>query len=181
MQKIKWGGISNILSWSIKVISWITAVCIVSIIVMIFVDVLSRNIFVIALPIVPELTLSLMIVIIWTGAIYTLDKREHVEINVLTDALSPIGRKLSKVVACALSAFCCGICAYSAWFMFERALTLGAVSSMARIPMAPLKGMIVISFCILTLQFIGQGWEALREIYSLLRDAQGKKEVVAHG
>jgi TRAP-type C4-dicarboxylate transport system permease small subunit len=148
---------------------------------MIFAGIVSRTIFTVSLPIVQELSLALMIVTIWTGAVETLHKREHVRVDLLTNALSPKGQKLSIVVASALSAFCCGICTYSAWFMFERAFKFGAVSSIARIPMAPLKGIIVIAFCILTLQFIGQGWEALCEFHSILRDSKGKKEIVAHG
>jgi len=158
--------VSNTLNKGTKIFDWIVAISVAFIVGTTVLDIISRTVFLKSLPLVRELSLCLLIVIIWGGAVYTLREKAHVDVTIFTDRLNPRSKALLKMATCAISAFCCFFGAYSSWFMFKKALALKMLTPVAGIPVTPFKGLILIAFVLLTLQFLGQGFEAFSQFRS---------------
>jgi TRAP-type C4-dicarboxylate transport system permease small subunit len=170
--------VSGALNNGTKIFDLIVGVSIVFIIGSTVADIVSRTWLLKTLPMVRELSLCLLIVIIWGGAVHTLRENAHVIVTIFTDKLNPKYRALLKMATSAISAFCCIFGTYSSWFMFKKALTLGMVTPVAGIPITPFKGLILFAFAILTLQFIGQGFEAFSQFRTSSQNTEEEEKEI---
>jgi TRAP-type C4-dicarboxylate transport system permease small subunit len=170
--------VSSALNKGTKTFDWVVAISIVFIVGSTVLDIISRTVFLKTLPLVRELSLCLLIVIIWGGAVYTLREKGHVDVTVFTDRLNPRSKALLKMVTCAISAFCCIFGTYSSWFMFKKAVALKMLTPVAGIPITPFKGLILVAFVLLTLQFLGQGFEAFGQFRSYSPNTEEEKKEV---
>lgn len=107
---------------------------------------------------------------------YTLREKAHVDVTILTDRLSSRSRALVEMVTRAIGAICCIFGTYSSWFMFKKALALGMLTPVSGIPLAPFKGLILLAFAILSLQFIGQAFEAFCQFRSSVPNTEEEKK-----
>ncbi|MDR5866428.1 TRAP transporter small permease [Halomonas koreensis] len=101
-------GVSRLNLW----LAWLAGLVLVAATGLVFMEILSRLIFDKSLVWVIELSEYSLLYMTFLGAPYLLEKHRHVAIDIVTDALPDLPRRVLSALMCALGAVACGYCAW---------------------------------------------------------------------
>lgn len=93
-------------------LAWLAGLVLVAATGLVFMEILSRLIFDKSLVWVIELSEYALLYMTFLGAPYLLEKHRHVAIDLVTEALPDLPRRVLSALMCALGALACGYCAW---------------------------------------------------------------------
>ncbi len=91
---------------------YILAVVLLIMTVLAGVNVVARYVFLASLPWIEELNRLGLVIISYMGAAVALKNHSHLGLSIVTDRLSPKGKKLAGLFSCACGVFFCGVAIY---------------------------------------------------------------------
>ena len=114
--------------------AFVSAILLVIMTSIAFVNVISRYIFHESLSFTDEITTSLFVFLSLFGASIAVKRGSHLGLNVLTDMLPVKVRKYVSFAGYILGAGFCGIVAYYSFFMVSHEYSMGQTSPAMRVP-----------------------------------------------
>ncbi len=91
---------------------YILAVMLLVMTVLAFVNVVARYVFLASLPWIEELNRLGLVIISYAGAAVALKNHSHLGLSIITDHLSPKGRKIAGLFGCVCGVFFCAVAIY---------------------------------------------------------------------
>lgn len=146
----------------LRVITWVSGVCLLAIMFIAFFDVLGNKIFKSGIPMSKELIQYLHIPMVFLAAAYVTLDRGHIKIDLLSAKFPPVIQRILGTIANLLGAFICGFIAYRGWVQMGKFIArhqMSAVSGLS-FPLWPFALILAIGFAMLAFTFL---WNIVRD------------------
>ena len=102
-----------------KVIEAILALCLLSMVIMVFGNVVMRYVFNSGITISEEMSRFVFVWLTFIGAIVAMRDGSHLGVDTLVSRLSPLGKKICLVLSEVLMLMCCGLFFWGTWLQHE--------------------------------------------------------------
>ena len=102
-----------------KVIEAILALCLLSMVVMVFGNVVMRYVFNSGITVSEEMSRFVFVWLTFIGAVVAMRDGSHLGVDTLVSRLSPLGKKICLVLSEILMLMCCGLFFWGTWLQHE--------------------------------------------------------------
>lgn len=152
----------------LKYVAYISAVCLVGIMLVAFFNVVGEKLRKIGLPVtgIPastEIVQYLHIPVVFMAVSYVTVERGHTKIDLLSAKFPPMMQKICNIIGYLLAMGVCTLIAWRGWVRMGKFITRHTMSAVSGVgfPLWPFALILVIGFVLLTISFL---WAIVREV-----------------
>ena len=152
----------------LKTIAWISAICLVAIMLVAFFNVVGEKLRKAGLPVtgIPastEIIQYLHIPVVFLAAAYVTVERGHTTIDLLSSKFPAVVQKICNIIGYLLAIGVCSLIAWRGWIQMGKFIARHKMSSVSGVgfPLWPFALIMVIGFVLLTISFV---WAIVREV-----------------
>lgn len=167
-QKSTFEKVDGVVCKALKYVAYVSAVCLVGIMLVAFFNVLGEKLRKVGLPVtgIPastEIITYLHIPVVFLAVAYVTVERGHTRIDLLSSKLPSVVQKLCNILGYVIGIAVCALISWRGYVQMDKFITRHKMSSVSGVgfPLWPFALILVIGFILLGLSFV---WAIVREI-----------------